>query len=216
MNLLVVAGAAAVVGSVLLIWWSVSGDTTDSLDLGGPSPPSWLSARASAQPGASDRLAKPGFERIGRFIRNWAPTGRVTSLERKLVSAGSPPGWSVDRLLAVKLMLSLVLVGLTALVVEFTTLGVLLVIAAAVVGFLVPDALLTRQIDARNLQIRRELADVIDQVSMMVRAGLGIGAALPGSTFEHRPAVRRVYSRGLGRPRGYRSQRRSRKHGRPR
>jgi tight adherence protein C len=99
-------------------------------------------------------------------------------MERRLASAGSPAGWSVDRLLTVKLMLAAVLAGLTFLLVDLRPLGVVLVVAAAAIGFLVPDALLNRQIDARNLQIRRELADVIDQVSMMVQAGLGIDAAI--------------------------------------
>jgi tight adherence protein C len=102
-------------------------------------------------------------------------------MERRLVSAGSPAGWSVDRFLAVKVMSGLALAGVAILVVDLTVLGVLLVVAAAVVGFLVPDVLLTRRIDKRNQQIRRELADVIDQVSMMVQAGLGIDAALARS-----------------------------------
>jgi tight adherence protein C len=178
MDLIVIAGAAAVVGSLLLVWWAVSGDAASSVDLGrSDTPASDLRDRRLNQ-GASDRLARPVFDRLGRFARNWTPAGRLTALERKLASAGSPPGWSVDRLLTVKLMLGAVLAGLTVLLVDLTPFGVLLVVAAAVVGFFVPDALLARQIDARNQQIRRELADVIDQVSMMVQAGLGIDAAL--------------------------------------
>jgi tight adherence protein C len=178
MDLIVVAGAAAVIGSLLLVWWSVSGDTTSALDLGQADAPSADLRERQLSLGASDRLARPGFDRFGRFLRNWTPTGRLTSMERKLASAGSPAGWSVDRLLTVKVMLSIVLAGLVMLIVDLTPLGVIAVVAAAVIGFLVPDALLSRQIDARNLQIRRELADVVDQISMMVQAGLGIDAAI--------------------------------------
>jgi tight adherence protein C len=178
MDLIVIAAAAAVVGSLLLIWWSVSGDTTGSLDLGqADAPSSDLRGRQLSQ-GASDRLAKPGFERLGRLVRNWTPAGRLEALERKLASAGSPAGWSVDRMLTVKLMLGAVMAGLVLLLVDLTLFGVLLVVAAAMVGFFVPDALLSRQIDERNAQIRRELADVIDQISMMAQAGLGIDAAI--------------------------------------
>lgn len=178
MDLIVIAGSAAVVGSLLLVWWSVSGDTTSSLDLGRADSPSHDLRERRLSQGASSRLARPGFERLGRFVRNWTPAGRLTAIERKLASAGSPPGWSVDRLLAVKLMTSGVLSGLALLMVDLTLPGVLLVVASAVIGFLIPDALLTREIDRRNQKIRRELADVIDQVTMMVQAGLGIDAAL--------------------------------------
>ena len=178
MDLIVIAGAAAVVGSLLLIWWAVSGDATSSLDLGRAGAPSADLRDRRLSQGASDRLARPGVERLGRFVRNWTPAGRLTALERKLASAGSPPGWSVDRLLTVKLLLAAVLSALVLLIVDLTPFGVMLVVATAVIGFFIPDVLLTRQIDARNQQIRRELADVIDQVSMMVQAGLGIDAAL--------------------------------------
>jgi tight adherence protein C len=178
MELIVIAGSAAIVGSLLLAWWSVSGDTSNSLDLGRADSPSHDLRERRLSQGASSRLARPGFDRLGRFIRNWTPAGRLTALEHKLESAGSPSGWSVDRLLAVKLMTGGVLAGLTLLMVDRTLVGVLLVVAAAVMGFLIPDALLTRQIDRRNQQIRRNLADVIDQVTMMVQAGLGIDAAL--------------------------------------
>src|SRR6056297_2033617 len=153
MDPIVIAGAAAVVGSVLLVWWAVSGETTESLDLGRSDTPSHDLRERRLQQGASDRLAKPGFERVGWFIRNWTPTGRVSAMQRKLESAGSPAGWTVDRLLTVKLMLSIVLAGLVLLLVDLTVGGVLLVIAAAAIGYLVPDALLTRQVDARNQQI---------------------------------------------------------------
>lgn len=178
MDLIVVFGAAAVVGSLLIIWWSVSGDRTASLDLGQADDVSRDLRDRQLGQGASDRLAKPGFERFGQRLRGWTPAGRVSALERKLASAGSPSEWSVDRLLTVKLLGGVLMAVLVVLIVDFTLLGILLVIAAGLVGFFVPDALLTRQVDARNQQIRRDLADVIDQVSMMVQAGLGIDAAL--------------------------------------
>jgi tight adherence protein C len=178
MDLVVVAGAAAVVGSLLLIWWSVSGNTTDALDLGQTDLQSRDLRERQLSLGASDRLAKPSFDRFGRFLRKWTPAGRLTSMERKLASAGSPAGWSVDRLLTVKVMSGIVLAGLVLLIVELRPLGMMLVVAAGLIGFLIPDALLARKIDARKQRIRGELADVIDQVSMMVQAGLGIDAAI--------------------------------------
>jgi tight adherence protein C len=177
MDIIVIAGAVAVVGSVLLVWWLVSSEKTASLDLGHAGTADDLRVR-QLQQSASDRLTKPGLERLGQVVRGWTPTGRVTKLEKQLASAGSPVGWSVDRLLAVKLLLAVGLAGFVLLLVDFTVVGMLLVLLGGAAGFMVPDVLLQRRIDQRNTAVRRELADVVDQVSMMVQAGLGIDAAL--------------------------------------
>ena len=214
MDLIVVFGAAAVVGSLLLIWWSVSGEAASSLDLGRADSPSRDLRERQLSQGASDRLAKPSFDRFGRFLRKWTPSGRLTAMERKLASAGSPVGWSVDRLLTVKLMTSIALGILMFLAVDRTLFGVVLVMTAAVVGFVVPDALLSRQVDARNRQIRRELADVIDQVSMMVQAGLGIDAALARAARSSEGPIADEFTRvGRRRPGRHRTQCRTRQHG---
>lgn len=177
MDLVVVAGALAVVGSLLLIWWLVSGEKTASLDLGHAGSADDLRVR-QLQQSASDRLTKPGLERLGYLFRGWTPTGRVSNLEKQLASAGSPAGWSVERLLATKVLVALGGSVLLSLAVDLTPVGVLLVVLGGAGAFVLPDVLLQRRIDDRNKAVRRELADVVDQVSMMVQAGLGIDAAL--------------------------------------
>ena len=177
MDIIVIAGAVAVVGSVLLIWWLVSSERTPSLDLGHAGTTDDLRVR-QLQRSASERVTKPGLERLGQVVRRWTPAGRVMKYEKQLASAGSPVGWSADRLLAVKLLLAVVLAAFVLLFVDLTVFGVLLVLVGGVAGFIIPDVLLQRRIDDRNTTVRRELADVVDQVSMMVQAGLGIDAAL--------------------------------------
>ena len=177
MNLVVVAGALAVVGSIVLIWWLVSGEKTPSLDLGHVGTADDLRVR-QLQQSASDRLTKPGVERLGHLVRSWTPAGRVTNMEKQLASAGSPAGWTVERLLAMKVLLAVGVSVLLILEVDLTPIGVVLVVLGGAGGFVLPDVLLQRRIDDRNKAVRRELADVVDQVSMMVQAGLGIDAAL--------------------------------------
>jgi tight adherence protein C len=177
MDLVVVAGALAVVGSIVLIWWLVSAERTPSLDLGHAGTTEDLRVR-QLQQSASDRLTKPGLERLGHLVRNWTPGGRVTELEKQLASAGSPAGWSVERVLASKVLVAVGIAVLLILAVDLTPVGVLLVVLGGAGGFVLPDVLLQRRIDDRNKAVRRELADVVDQVSMMVQAGLGIDAAL--------------------------------------
>ena len=177
MDIIVIAGAVAVVGSALLIWWLVSGERTPSLDLGHAGTADDLRVR-QLQQSASDRVTRPGLERLGHTLRGWTPAGRVTKLEKQLASAGSPVGWSVERLLSVKLLLAVGLAGLALLLADFSVVGLVLVLLGCAGGFVIPDVLLQRHIDDRNKAVRRELADVVDQVSMMVQAGLGIDAAL--------------------------------------
>ena len=139
-----------------------------------------ISATASSVRAHRRGSLKPGLHRIGRFVRKWTPSGRLTALERKLASAGSPVGWSIDRLLTVKLLLGAIAAGLALLLGrDFSLLGILLVAGAAAVGFFTPDAAaaLTRSMRATNGS-GASFADVIDQVSMMVQAGFGIDAAL--------------------------------------
>lgn len=176
MDPIAVLGAAAVVGSAFLIWWSVSGERTGALDLGRAVTADLREHQLSRS--ASDRLAGPSLERFGARLRRWTPNGRATALERKLQRAGSPAGWSVERLLVVKVLAGAVMGGALMLIVGLSPIGLLLGVAGAAVGYLSPDALLTHRADERNQQIRRDLADVIDQVSMMVQAGLGLDMAL--------------------------------------
>ena len=177
MDLIVVAGALAVVGSLVLTWWLVSAEKTTSLDLGHVGTTDDLRVRQLHQ-SASDRLTRPGLERLGHLVRSWTPAGRIASYEKQLASAGSPAGWSVERLLASKVLAGLGTAVLLLLVLDRTLGGVLLVVLGSAGGFVLPDVLLQRRIDARNKAVRRELADVVDQISMMVQAGLGIDAAL--------------------------------------
>jgi tight adherence protein C len=177
-DVVIVAASAAVVGSILLIGQLVFGAKTSSVDLGqvgGASDD--LRARQLRQ-SASDRVAKPGLERLGAALRAWTPAGRVARLERRIASAGSPVGWTVERILAGKVMLAVVVALLVLVIVDLSLGGIVLVVLGAAMGFFTPDALLDRRIRGRNQAVRRELADVIDQVSMMVQAGLGVDAAL--------------------------------------
>ena len=85
------------------------------------------------------------FERLGHTLRGWTPAGRVTKLEKQLASAGAPVGWSVERLLSVKLLLAVGCAVLALLLVDVTFVGVLLVLLAGTGGFIAPDVLLQRR-----------------------------------------------------------------------
>lgn len=175
---IVIAGSASVVVAVMLAWWAVSGPAASStVELHDGTPD--LRARVLER-GVGDRVAAPALARFGTWVGERSPSGRLRALDRRLARAGSPEGWTVERLLTVKVLLAAVAGGTVALFVleSPSILGVGLAAGAAGLGWFVPDAVLDRVADRRRNAIRAELSDVIDQLSMMVHSGLGVDAAI--------------------------------------
>ncbi len=125
------------------------------------------------------RPLQAGLAAIGRRLTggDWTPRA-AARLER----AGSPIGWTSERLLATKSGLAMALGLATSAVV--LTLGSTLLQALvwsaglAVAGFLVPDLILRHRTDERSTAIRRALPDSIDLLTVSVESGLAFDAAL--------------------------------------
>jgi len=175
--LLVGIGAVAL-ALALLVWSLPERDparrrAVTNLQLGMP---------AAAEPATSTQLAaeEASSSAVGAAARRVLPAGSVRRVERLYAHAGSPAGWSVGRLLGVKLVLPLVLgvLGLLYLSAVSSPLGALIVVALVVVGFFLPELLLHSRSQERNQQIALELADLLDQITISVEAGLGFDAAV--------------------------------------
>ncbi|MDQ0894607.1 type II secretion system F family protein [Agromyces ramosus] len=110
-----------------------------------------------------------------------APRGYVHWIEKQLVYAGRPSGWSLNGLVVWKIMLATagVLFGLM-----FVYSGgpepwkVLLAVGAALMLFFLPDVLINSRAHDRQQAIQRSLPDVLDQMTIAVEAGLGFDAAM--------------------------------------
>jgi tight adherence protein C len=186
MNLQLVLGSFAVVGALLLLVWAVTGrkdeqPVTMAVHSGARAAGTQQDLRdRSLAPGVGDRTIGPALEHLGARLRDLHPSSRVTSLAKKIRAAGSPAGWTVERVLAAKLIGVVLLSGLMTL--RFagspSLLNALLVIGAALFGYFLPDGLLDAKVGARQEAVRREVASVIDQLAVMVRAGLSIDAAV--------------------------------------
>lgn len=179
MDLVVVVASAAVIAAFFVAWWAVAGPQ-DRVDLTGRGDqPTDLRSRVLLQRPA-DRVARPMMERFGDWLRRRSPAARVSNLSTRLARAGSPPRWTVERVLAVKVLSAAVLGALVFVFVidEPDLLGVFWILLAATLGYFVPNAILDRIADRRRAAVRAELSDVIDQLSMMVRSGLGVDAAI--------------------------------------
>jgi tight adherence protein C len=183
MDATLVLGSAAVVSSIGVAWWALSGPRVARapIDLSDGVRPPLTDLRAMAlQRGAGERAVEPFLARVGRFARRYTPQGRVEGLERRLLLAGTPQGWTLERVLATKLLLggTGAVLGVLRFIVAPGGFGVLLAAVLTVLGWFAPDIALRQKADTRQHDVRRTLADAIDQLTVTVQAGLGLDAAI--------------------------------------
>jgi tight adherence protein C len=183
MNATLVLGAASVVASIGALWWGISGPrmARHPLDAGEQlrSPVGDLRAMA-VQRAARERSAQPLLTRIGRLAQRFTPERRLAALEQRLLLAGTPAGWTVERVLAAKVLLAgtAAVIGVLRFVAKPDGLGVVLAAALVAFGWFGPDLLLRHRAEKRQEIVRRTLADAIDQLTVTVQAGLGLDTAI--------------------------------------
>lgn len=164
MDFTLILGSLAVVGAVGMFWWG-------------------LTARPSAARGhlldglvEADEPTTPltaMMRTVGQATRRRLPNALVDGLEVNIVQAGHPGGMDLPRILGLKITLAAV--GAFVFVVN----GQLLFAAiAALVLFFLPDYWVLSVRDQRRVEIRSAAADVIDQLTICVEAGLGFESAL--------------------------------------
>ncbi|MHA6511719.1 type II secretion system F family protein [Tessaracoccus sp. Z1128] len=132
--------------------------------------------RGTATRGATPRTQQ-GNLRVAQLIDSPTRRGR---LEQALAKAGFPGGWTVDQLLSIK-VLGTVLVAVLMFLLWMggrSSLVLLFGIALTIGTFFLPDLLLLNTYQKRREQIDLELADTLDQMSIAVQAGLGFDAAM--------------------------------------
>lgn len=182
MSAALVLGSAAVVSSLGALWWALSGPrpVRAPIDLGGVRPPVDDLRTMALQRGAHERAVEPLLARLGRWAQRYTPQGRIARLEQRLLLAGTPAGWTVERVLAVKLLVAggSGALGVLRLLAAPSGIALVLVIALITLGFFVPDLILRHKADQRQEQVKRTLADAIDQLTVTVQAGLGLDAAM--------------------------------------
>jgi len=156
----------------------------------------------------SERLVKPFFEGMRALAVRLSPSGTGERLVRQLDSAGNPKPWTVESIMGAK-GAGLLLGGVLGLVLGggLTAKGLLIAVAAAVVGFFLPDLLLHNIAVHRQEELRRGLADALDMLTVCVEAGQGFDAALMQVARSTKGPVAGEFTRALqeiqlGKPRG--------------
>ena len=143
--------------------------------------PSDLRNRELARP-ARERLVKPLYNTALTVARRFTPAGAREAIRRKLVMAGSPFGWDPDRVLVAKvacltggMVLGLLFLAVFSFAWPLRVLGFL---AISLLGYWLPNIVLTNAVQRRQCEVRSALADSIDLLTICVEAGLGFDAAL--------------------------------------
>src|SRR5262245_55740912 len=123
-------GSIAVVTSVMAFCWAIAGRRPPpTVELTGPSSRTDLRL-ATLDQGLGVRTVRPVFARLGRLAGRWTPSNRLASLQKRLLLAGSPRQWTLERILVAKALLALTAgaLGLLRLLVAPSGLALLLTI----------------------------------------------------------------------------------------
>jgi tight adherence protein C len=133
-----------------------------------------------------DRTVEPVKEKLTETARRYTPAGYAENVKRKLMLAGSPARIDVDQFLVFKLLgacsLPVWLLFVFAFLGAGGALGVLLTLLLWGIAFFLPDVAIAHRIEARQREIRRQLPEVLDLLTISVEAGLGFDQAVERTT----------------------------------
>lgn len=136
-----------------------------------------------------ERVVLPVLSRVSSRVNRFTPVSIQEGLRRKLVLAGSPGRWDVEKVATLKMIgVGVSIVALVILMFSgFSGRGLQLfffVGLLAFVGFYAVDAVLARKARERQEAIQNALPDTIDLLTINVEAGLSLDASLAQVT-EH-------------------------------
>lgn len=115
----------------------------------------------------------------GLFARLTAPT-LVRRIERNIVLAGRPVGWTLQRIIVLKPAGAAIGLLFAAMLVSKSSSPLVLLVglASVVLGYFVPDLLVYNRGIKRQEEIQKMLPDLLDQIVISIEAGIGFEQAL--------------------------------------
>ena len=138
--------------------------------------------QAELNPSFEERVLEPARARMLGLGRRLTPLGQLEKMGKRLEAAGSPDGWDVNRVISVKVLAAGVglLVGFALPVVLGGSVPVIIgfAIGATLVGWYGPDLAIYQIAYNRREQIRKDLPDALDLLTITVEAGLAFDAAM--------------------------------------
>lgn len=168
-------GVVSLVSALMLGWWAVSGRR--ALPEGADEGDARLMSLSEPTAG---RVLTPLARWLGRRALRWSPAHRVARAQRRLDRAGLGGSWTPVTLLGVRVLAALVLgtVFMVRLVLDPGSAAVVALVAVVLVGWWAPDLWLINRGEHRRQDMQVSVPDTIDQLAVLVRAGLGIDAAM--------------------------------------
>lgn len=127
----------------------------------------------------TDRLLKPVYQDLLKFIGNAAPKHIRQKYENIINNAGSASKITFTRIFAIQIMCSLLSGG--SLFLFSSRAGntrPLSILFSTVMGFMTPISIVKTKADKRKKEIKRSLPDLLDLLYVSVEAGLGFDMAL--------------------------------------
>lgn len=117
---------------------------------------------------------------LARTVRRFQPDAREKQLEKVVRQAGQPDDYTIDRIMAYKLLGAITFGAFGFLILSSRpgAFGLVVFVVSVAAGWVVPQMLISNRADERRRQIRDGLPDAIDQLAVTVRAGLSIDAGL--------------------------------------
>ncbi len=149
-----------------------------------------------------ERMVAPVMDRLVDLGTRFTPEGYVDKVRAKLIASGNRSPRALDRFLAVKVVCAAAVPVMILLV--FTVLAMSGMVGLLVAGLLAaifvmgPDAVVNRRVEARQVEIRQKLPDVLDLLVISVEAGLGFEQALDRTVGAVPGALTDEFARMLG------------------
>jgi tight adherence protein C len=186
--MLLVAGTAAIFVALLLVLTAFGALNTEltgvnrslaSIQAFGAAPPE---LREELEPSFKDRVVLPLRERTVSLGRKLTPADNAARIRHRLDIAGNPPGWTVDRVVSLKVVGFVA--GLLVSLVFASQMGLALMprlvvcVGVALFGYVAVNIWLYNEGTKRTAQMQKDLPDAIDLLTISVEAGLGFDAAI--------------------------------------
>jgi tight adherence protein C len=133
--------------------------------------------REKASLPAVRRLHVDGPDESARLI---VPRRMMRRLERSMLLAGYPEGWTMRNVLLVKI-LAPVLLFLAMFKMSFASFDLMKTgvgVVAVLVGYFIPDIVLHGRAAERQQEMERQLPDALDKIVISIESGLGFETAL--------------------------------------
>jgi tight adherence protein C len=138
--------------------------------------------RKELEPSFNDRVVTPLLARLVGMGQRLTAADSAARIRHSLDVAGNPPGWTVDRVVSLKvagffagLIGSLLLTGMMGL--GFMP-RLVVCVGLSMLGYVLVNLVIHSQGQKRTAQMGKDLPDAIDLLTISVEAGLGFDGAL--------------------------------------